>query len=234
MKGAQVLVVIVLVAAIGGPALSAPARINISTQPGKDTAASVAAADAALGYDLADYARRTRDAAMMIQAAKIYRDIPPAVSTTEGVLEREDGSVVSPKAPEDPVPSGSFQSLLGEARRFARGNRELLRQIAEVEASAGRGIINGAVHRYRDVPPRNRWSISVVARGGEVLSLAARGDGRTNVDMFVYDESGQEVCRDTDPDPSPSCRVTPRWTGAFKVRMDNLGYSWTRISFLSN
>lgn len=209
-------------------------RVNSSAEAVVETPASLANADAALGYQLANYARRNRDAAMMIQVARILRDLPAAVPTTQGTLSRSDDSIVPSDAAAAQGPTESFASLLAEARQLALGNRALLRQISEVEASAGRGVIGGRLHRYRDVPPATRWSIDVNARGGEALILVARGDGRTNVDMFVYDEYGHEICRDTGRDASPSCRVTPAWSGPFRVRLVNQGVSWTRIRLLTN
>ena len=43
------------------------------------------------------------------------------------------------------------------------------------------------------------------------------------VDLFVYDENDHLVCRSTASADREYCRLWPRWTGPFRIEVQNLG-----------
>lgn len=49
--------------------------------------------------------------------------------------------------------------------------------------------------------------------------VRARGDG--DIDMFVYDQYGNLICKDEDYDSIPVCSFTPRRAGPFTIRIKN-------------
>lgn len=56
-------------------------------------------------------------------------------------------------------------------------------------------------------------------RGGEVAEIAIFGDGDTDLDLYVYDQNGNLIVRDTDyTDDCYVCWV-PAWTGNSLLRI---------------
>ena len=92
----------------------------------------------------------------------------------------------------------------------------------------------GPLSTVRQLRARERWEFEVDARGGEMLRVAAIGDGDTNIDLSVHDARGALLCRDGRGDHYPVCNVAPRRAGRVKVVITNLGTVWTRVQVLSN
>jgi hypothetical protein len=63
----------------------------------------------------------------------------------------------------------------------------------------------------------------VTFRGGEVAAVAIAGDGDTDLDLFVYDQNGNQICRSVRSRDTEACRWTPAWTGTFRIEVKNLG-----------
>lgn len=57
----------------------------------------------------------------------------------------------------------------------------------------------------------------------EVTAITVSGDGDTDLDLFVYDENGNLVASDTDGTDRCRVHITPRWTGQFRIEVENLG-----------
>lgn len=88
---------------------------------------------------------------------------------------------------------------------------------AALPAFAGR---EGGPGRVVETVLRDRTDqYSMVFRGGEVARIAAIGDG--DIDLYIYDENGNEVAHDNDDDGNPVVTWAPRWTGKFTVRVKN-------------
>ena len=66
------------------------------------------------------------------------------------------------------------------------------------------------------------WNMTLPA---DVLSiLQLRGDGDTDLDLYLYDENGNLIDFDESLDDRGVVSVTPYWTGKFVVRIVNRGY----------
>lgn len=76
--------------------------------------------------------------------------------------------------------------------------------------------------RYRVLAYSSR-SFSVPFYAGYAGAVALRGDGDTDLDLYVYDPNGNLVA--SDDDESDYCIVgfTPRWTGLYTVKIVNRG-----------
>ena len=61
----------------------------------------------------------------------------------------------------------------------------------------------------------------VYFRGGETAYVEADGDGSTTLHLEVYDENGTLI--NSVSGYSPWIRWTPKWTGAFTIRIHNEG-----------
>ena len=60
-------------------------------------------------------------------------------------------------------------------------------------------------------------------RAHETAIVTVSGDGDTDLDLYIYDENGHLIA--SDDDLSDDCVVTwtPRWTGAFTIKVVNRG-----------
>ncbi|MDP3400875.1 MAG: hypothetical protein Q8R97_07120, partial [Brevundimonas sp.] len=72
------------------------------------------------------------------------------------------------------------------------------------------------------------------ARGGEILRIAAIGDGDTNIDLVIRDAEGRLLCQDGFGDHYPVCTLMPRVAGKVRVSVVNRGEIWTKVQILSN
>lgn len=63
----------------------------------------------------------------------------------------------------------------------------------------------------------------IVFPRGRIARVEISGDGSSDLDLYVYDENGNQVCTDDDTTDDMSCSWTPAWTGKFTVRVRNRG-----------
>lgn len=215
------------------PALAQAAR-GANAEPGPATAPAEARAVDQLvtAARLAEWARAAGDAQALIVAARMVSEVPLRTDAPEG---RDGGR--PPSGPDADRPMVDL--LLDEARRLADGDGDTLAQIDAVAAAAARGVVNsafgrGPIYAVRDIDAQATYWFELNARGGEVLRVAAVGDGDTDIDMIVRDEFGQEVCRDAAYDHYPVCTFIPAFSGRFRVDIINHGRVWTRTQILSN
>ncbi|HRO32429.1 MAG TPA: hypothetical protein PLQ03_03365 [Brevundimonas sp.] len=175
-------------------------------------------AQAVMAAELARWGRERRDPGALIMASRVLAEVP--------VRPGGDAPMLSPDA------------LLDQAETFAAGSQGVLDAIARLR-SGTRGVINspfgrGPVFTVKQIEPRETYWFEVEARGGEVLRIAAIGDGDTNIDLTVRDAAGTLVCRDGFGDHYPVCTTHPRADGRMRVDIVNRGDVWTRVQILSN
>jgi hypothetical protein len=73
------------------------------------------------------------------------------------------------------------------------------------------------------VPAKGLDTHSFTFRRGARVTITVRGDGDTDVDLFVYDENGRLVAKDDDLTDVCVVAFTPEETGRFRVEVKNLG-----------
>jgi hypothetical protein len=73
------------------------------------------------------------------------------------------------------------------------------------------------------VPAKGSDTHSFAFRRGLRVTITVRGDGDTDVDLFVYDENGRLVAKDDDLTDVCVVAFTPEETGRFRVEVKNLG-----------
>lgn len=71
-------------------------------------------------------------------------------------------------------------------------------------------------------------------RGGEVAAVAIAGDGDTDLDLYVFDQAGNRICRSVRGGDAEACRWTPAWTGTFRIEVKNLGSMSNRYRIAMN
>lgn len=70
--------------------------------------------------------------------------------------------------------------------------------------------------------------------GGELAEVAVRGDGDTDLDLFIYDEFGNLVASDIDGGDLCLAQWFPGWTGTFRIEVRNLGGVYNRYQIATN
>jgi hypothetical protein len=108
----------------------------------------------------------------------------------------------------------------------------LVTAAAAQSASAGR-LPTSVIHRDR-VEARGSDRYTMTFEGGEVAFVTVSGDGDTDLDLFVYDESGHLVASDIDPGDDCVAVFTPRWTGRFTIVIRNHGPVYNRYVLMTN
>jgi hypothetical protein len=63
----------------------------------------------------------------------------------------------------------------------------------------------------------------VVFNGGQLAEASIAGDGSGDLDLLIYDENDHLVCRSTGSSDREYCQWWPRWTGPFRIEIQNLG-----------
>lgn len=59
--------------------------------------------------------------------------------------------------------------------------------------------------------------------GGYQAGAYLSGDGDTDLDLYIYDQNGNQVCSSTSSGDDEYCIWNPIWTGPFKVVVKNRG-----------
>ena len=151
-----------------------------------------------LASDLARYGYETYSASALIEAARILNGVPTYELTPESFIKGE--------GPAD-------------------GNATLLALADQVKIDNGtsRGRVGGAaVHEdcvYANCT--DNYTIRFIA--GEEAEVAVVGDGDTDLDLYIYDSNGNLIEKDDDYTDTCYCSWTPKWTGAFTIKIKNRG-----------
>lgn len=171
-----------------------------------------------LADELADYGIKAGDPVAIIEAAKMKK----SVSTKESKAAKTGGATPAPAAKTGGTDL-SADALLVRADSMAGSNAALKGLIADARATHSRGATRGpGVHGDTVLAGRNDV-YSLTFHGGEVARVGVVGDHSTDLDLYVYDENGNQVCADDDYTDVMYCSWTPRWTGSFTVKIVNRG-----------
>ena len=211
LKGAAL--VAMLAAAVGVAAFTSEPD-PVITPEARGVAQAVTAAE------LAAWGRERGDAGALIMAARLLSEVP---------VRQGDGA--------EPILTPG--RLLDEAAALSAGNQPIIDAIDRLREPMTRGVRSspfgaGPVFTVKQLQARESWVFDVDARAGEVLRVAAIGDGDTNIDLAIRDQRGAEVCRDGFGDHYPVCTVSSRVGGKMRVAIVNRGDVWTSIQVLSN
>ena len=196
LKGAAIAAVL---AVAGGVAAFTSDPEPVITPEARGVAQAVTAAE------LAAWGRERGDAGALIMAARLLSEVP--VRQGEG-----------------PEPLLTPGRLLDEAAALSAGNQPIIDAIDRLREPMTRGVRSspfgaGPVFTVKQLRARESWTFDVDARAGEVLRVAAIGDGATDIDLAVHDPRGATMCR-----------------AGFKMRvaLTNRGDVRTSIQVLSN
>lgn len=183
---------------------------------------------------LARYGYATNSPTALIEAARIF-------GTTE-VQEADFEISVNGEAPTDEkerIVSFDPAKLLTDAKKLAGKDKTILslaKKVGKEIADFGntRGAVGGARYGEGRVYARNYVDYSVKFWANELAEVIVIGDGDTDLDVYVYDENGNNIVSDTDYTDQCICRWTPSWTGQFTIRVVNRGNVYNDFVIATN
>ncbi|MBA3980634.1 MAG: hypothetical protein C0462_08555 [Alcanivorax sp.] len=189
-----------------------------------------------LSSRLARLAIADEDAALMAQAAKIRARV--STEALEAEARHAEGERTATDVDKDvPVEQLSATDMLDLARELAGDNETLLALIdstliAEVRT---RGLVGGARVVEGIVHARSKVTYDdVYFEGGTLAEVGLFGDGDTDLDLFIYDEFGNNICSSISWDDQEYCAWEPLWTGKFTIEIGNYGDVWNAYILATN
>jgi hypothetical protein len=189
----------------------------------KTTGAPAAAATdpvsmAATAEQLARYGEEKKDPLALILAARIKQEV--GESPIERKKETKGGQGEANKPAKRDT---SVQALLDKAKGMAQGRKDIVALADEVAKSGTRGAKGGVKFANTVVRSRGTDLFNITFNGGELARVAVSGDGDSDLDLFIFDENGNLICRADSRSDDEICRWNPRWTGPFRIEVRNLG-----------
>lgn len=101
-------------------------------------------------------------------------------------------------------------------------------------ATAQAGEVTGP-NNYRDFVHAGATDFYMfVFEAGTPANVYVEGDHDTDLDLYVRDENGNEVCAENDATDVMICRWTPSSTGEFSIRIENLGDVYNAYTLRTN
>jgi len=94
--------------------------------------------------------------------------------------------------------------------------------------------VGGPKEDVKRIEARSYRDFTVSFIGGREARVALKGDGDTDLDLYVYDENGNLIASDEDNTDLCVARWQPRWTGAFRIRVVNRGAVYSVFSIATN
>jgi hypothetical protein len=200
----------------GTPAPAPQKGVNIANGP-KAPAADESIARLQMSSDLLAFGHATKDPLVLIVAARIIK----ALGGIEVDLTPEGRAATgNPQKSGQPV---SADSILAEARDLAKGEK-ITHLLIDETAAMGTAAGTGQPKTHQDTVQAGATDVySVVFNGGQLAEAGVAGDGSDDLDLLVYDENDHLVCRSTGSSDREYCRWWPRWTGPFRIEIQNLG-----------
>jgi hypothetical protein len=203
-------------AAQGMPAPAPQKGVNIGSGP-KAPATDEPIARLQMTADLLAVGRSSKDPLALVVAARIMKtlggaeiDLKPEARAATGTAQKA-GQPTSPEA------------ILIEARDLAKGDK-ITNLLIDETTAMGVTTDPGQPKTHQDtVQPGATDVYSVVFNAGQLAEAGIAGDGDSDLDLFVYDENDHLVCRSTASTDREYCRWWPRWTGPFRIEIQNLG-----------
>lgn len=235
-----------LLAGVFGVALAACTTVstpepsaNLNTAP-ESMASDTHVSRFNLATEVAALGRERQDPILMLSAARIIAadglsltDVesePADITAAEAKPAKGEGATEKAEGESTDLLAG----MLSDARRFARGDDAVIAMVTEVEQSASRGSTTGAGGWTKRVPAGGAINIYETFRGGDIAEVGLQGDGDTDVDLYIYDENGREICKSIRYDDTEYCEWYPAWTGRFRIKVVNRGSVYNESVIVTN
>lgn len=174
-----------------------------------------------LAGQLVDYGYANNDALALIQAVKIYQklNLAPGLKDWEKSQEKADNS-------KEPAKEGrgefSIAQLLEDATTFADGDKTILALIKECKKET-RSPVGGPVYGTDRVYSHSTVTYTCNLKAGEVTNIELKGDGDTDLDLYVYDMYGNLIAYDESYSDYCSVSIAVYLTSKFTIKVVNRG-----------
>jgi len=200
----------------GTPAPPAQKGVNIGSGP-KAPATDQPVEQLQMSSDLLAFGRKTKDPLALIVAARVMK----ALGGTDADRKPE-GRAATEAAQKSGQPV-SADSVLAEARDLAKGDK-IVTLLVDETAGMAPVTSEGQPRTHQDtVQPAGTDVYTVGFTGGQLAEAGVAGDGDSDLDLLVYDDNDHLVCRSAGSSDREYCRWWPRWTGTFRIEVQNLG-----------
>ena len=207
--------------ALHATAADAPGKQGANADPAKrgTSPRTEGVAQAALADQIARHADRTKDVLAMIAAARLLGQVSPRTVK----LEMKTEGAAKPAAGGEPSRDTTVAGMLARAKQYAGGRNDLNGVIEEVTNFVAKGREDGPARVVGRIQGGTSDIYTITLNGNEPAMAAITGEGLTDLDLFVEDDKGNQICRSTSAVDDEICRWTPRWNGVFRVRVRNIG-----------
>ena len=91
--------------------------------------------------------------------------------------------------------------------------------------------VGGLVVRRDRVLPNYTDTWTLRCYGDEITQVTINGDGSTDLDLYVYDENGNLICKDEGYSDDCVASFRPFWTQTMTIKVVNRGGRTNRYSF---
>lgn len=186
-----------------------------------------------LANQLAKYGYKTFSATALIEAAKIMS----GVKTHE--LKYDSYKQDSTKKAKDTKKSQEgydMTSILTAAKKYADGDPKLIAAITELEKAnqVTRGRVGGPGEKFSFVYGNSNDTYDISFISGQLAEIGVRGDGDTDLDLYIYDSNGHLITYDSDYTDFCYVSWVPIWTGRYTIKIVNRGPIVNNYRLLTN
>lgn len=210
-----------LALSISAVAQTAPAAKKAGANRAPTAATATAASPSPVAslrtaHELIRYGDQNKDPHALITAARMLQNI----GSSEFRGERAGGTAGAAKTADD---TRSVAALLQRAKAMADNRPDIVAAADAVAAAGTRGRVEGPGRTRSVVNSRATDVYRMNFRGEERAAILVSGDGDSDLDLYVYDDRGNLICKDDDDTDDMLCAWTPRYTGQFRIEIKNRG-----------
>lgn len=166
--------------------------------------------------------RANQDPLLVIAAARL------ALSTAEPTERRTPDEQPARQRPADLEAAGPDRAgIVAAARQMAAssGDATLIALAQGLVEPTSRGRVGGSTYDRDWISTGHRitYNRGMVFRGQELAEVSIAGGPNARLNLYVYDQNGNLICEARRAGSNQYCSWIPRWTGPFRVVIDNVG-----------
>lgn len=219
---------------VGAQAADAPRGPNVDRNKRASSPLTEAVAQAALGDQVARHADRNKDVLAMLAAIRLLGQVgsKPAkfeMRTEGGKPQPADGKGAGPSPRDTTLPA-----LLARAKQYAGGRNDLNGLVDELSRSVSKARQDGPSRHAQRVAAGATDVYTMQFKAAEPVMVALTGEGVTDLDLSVEDESGNRICSSDGAGDDEICRWMPLRNGAFRIKVRNIGSTPNEYRLWSN
>ncbi len=186
-----------------------------------------------LANEMIKYGYEQQSALSLLSGAQILLE-----TEYDQLREKKDGPAVDESEGEKKSRvSYNIESILNDATEMAEGDENvqgIATELGEFLNVVHRGAVGGPKRTIEKVRANSTDTYTINFIGGRLAEIVVSGDGDTDLDLYVYDSSGNLI--EKDDDYTDDCYVSwyPKWTGKFIVKVVNRGGVWNEYVIVTN